>query len=161
MRSGGADMGTDNQGAEKQPERDISQEDPGTNQQIARGTYLGQKVITPQNTSKTLTDAAVQTELLYQISAGNLPAADLKSALIAFRTVLGDYVSTGDGITRGIVPADNGSQCWDAEPPSLPQQIAIKSPPRCRRHHEVGPILLEKVGVQAGPWIKALLGTHE
>jgi hypothetical protein len=50
---------------------------PGTNQTIARGTFSGKFVITPSNTSKTLTDADVQTELLAQIAAGHLPAANL------------------------------------------------------------------------------------
>jgi len=52
---------------------------PGTQQHIARGSYLGQKVITPKNTAKTLTDADIQTELLYQISSGSLPPHDLNT----------------------------------------------------------------------------------
>jgi hypothetical protein len=45
----------------------------GTTQQIRRGTYLGQVVLTPHNKSKQLTDKDVQTELLRQIDEGALP----------------------------------------------------------------------------------------
>jgi hypothetical protein len=57
---------------------------PGTNQHIARGTYLGQKVITPQNTATKLTDAQVQAELQYQISIGALPPADLNTLYMIY-----------------------------------------------------------------------------
>jgi len=57
---------------------------PGTNQQIKRGTYLGQKVITPKNTNKTLSDTDIQNELLYQISAGALPANDLNTLYMIY-----------------------------------------------------------------------------
>jgi hypothetical protein len=48
----------------------------GTNQDIARGTYLGQVEITPKNQNTSLTDADVQAELKFQIRKGNLPARD-------------------------------------------------------------------------------------
>ncbi len=57
---------------------------PGTNQHIARGTYLGQKVITPKNTAKKLTDADIQNELTYQISAGSLPQNDLNTLYMVY-----------------------------------------------------------------------------
>ena len=47
---------------------------PGSNQTIGRGTYYGQVTITPGNSSTSLTDGAIQTELKSQISAGHLPA---------------------------------------------------------------------------------------
>ena len=56
----------------------------GTNQTIVRGSYAGQVVITPSNTSKTLTDAQVQTELLAQIAAGHLPAANLNTLYMIY-----------------------------------------------------------------------------
>jgi hypothetical protein len=45
---------------------------PGSNQTIGRGSLLGQVTITPANTSTSLTDAAIQTELAAQIRAGKL-----------------------------------------------------------------------------------------
>ena len=47
-----------------------------TNQTIHRGTYLGQVVLTPHNTSKQLTDANVQKEIRRQIADGVLPPRD-------------------------------------------------------------------------------------
>lgn len=44
-----------------------------TNQNIHRGTYFGQVVLTPHNTSKSLTDADVQKEIELQIKNGVLP----------------------------------------------------------------------------------------
>src|SRR5579864_7984609 len=44
-----------------------------TNQTIHRGTYYGQVVLTPHNTSKSLTDADVQKEIKRQIKDGALP----------------------------------------------------------------------------------------
>lgn len=46
---------------------------PGTNQIIKRGTSLPAIKITPKNTATRLTDAAVQSELLHQITIGKLP----------------------------------------------------------------------------------------
>ena len=57
---------------------------PGTNQHIARGTYLGQTVIVPKNTSKTLTDLDIQNELTYQIGAGKLPPNDLNTLYMIY-----------------------------------------------------------------------------
>lgn len=57
---------------------------PGTNQHISRGSYLGQVQITPQNTSKKLTDTDIQNELLYQIGAGTLPANDADTLYMVY-----------------------------------------------------------------------------
>jgi len=57
---------------------------PGTNQHIARGSYLGQKVITPLHTAKTLTDLDIQAELTAQIAAGALPANDLNTLYMVY-----------------------------------------------------------------------------
>ncbi len=57
---------------------------PGTNQHIARGTYLGQTVITPHNTARTLTDVDIQNELLLQIQGGHLPPADLNTLYMIY-----------------------------------------------------------------------------
>ncbi|HEY6300784.1 MAG TPA: hypothetical protein VIW95_14180 [Candidatus Binatus sp.] len=46
---------------------------PGTNQTIGRGTFVEQVAITPANTSTSLTDADIKTELVKQIKAGHLP----------------------------------------------------------------------------------------
>ena len=48
----------------------------GTQQFIGRGSYLGQYVITPQNTSTALADLDVQTELQHQARAGHIPPRD-------------------------------------------------------------------------------------
>ncbi|HLY07603.1 MAG TPA: hypothetical protein VKR31_17790 [Rhizomicrobium sp.] len=45
-----------------------------SDQTIRRGTFYGQVVITPHNTSTTLSNKAVWKELQYQIGKGNLPA---------------------------------------------------------------------------------------
>jgi hypothetical protein len=57
---------------------------PGTNQTIVRGSLRGKFTITPINTSKTLTDGDVQTELEAQISSGALPAADLNTLYMTY-----------------------------------------------------------------------------
>jgi hypothetical protein len=46
---------------------------PGTNQTIGRGSFSEQVAITPVNTSTSLTDGDVQTELVNQIKAGHVP----------------------------------------------------------------------------------------
>jgi MYXO-CTERM domain-containing protein len=46
---------------------------PGSNQHIGRGTFGGARTISPKNTSMTLLDSDVQTELIGQINAGSLP----------------------------------------------------------------------------------------
>ena len=51
---------------------------------IGRGTYLGQFKIAPKNTSHTLTDAAVQTELRRQIAAGKLPKVSPNTLYVTF-----------------------------------------------------------------------------
>jgi hypothetical protein len=56
----------------------------GTNQSIVRGAFAGKVVITPANKSKTLTDAQVQTELLAQIKAGNLPKNNLNTLYMIY-----------------------------------------------------------------------------
>jgi hypothetical protein len=48
----------------------------GTHQTISRGTYLGQAVLTPHNTSTVLMDSDVQKELKRQIREGVLPPSD-------------------------------------------------------------------------------------
>jgi hypothetical protein len=45
----------------------------GTDQQIKRGTLLGQVQIAPKNTSSKLSDAAIQAEIVHQITIGKLP----------------------------------------------------------------------------------------
>ena len=57
---------------------------PGTNQKIVRGTLRGKFKIKPINTSKTLTDGDVQTELKAQIASGKLPAADLDTLYMMY-----------------------------------------------------------------------------
>jgi MYXO-CTERM domain-containing protein len=52
---------------------------PGSNQHIGRGSFVGSYVITPQNGSTTLTDADIQTELASQIASNALPAPALDS----------------------------------------------------------------------------------
>jgi hypothetical protein len=56
----------------------------GTKQDIGRGTYLGQIVITPKNTSTSLEDSDVQKEIKYQIKKGVLPAADLNTLYMVY-----------------------------------------------------------------------------
>jgi hypothetical protein len=48
----------------------------GTDQTIARGSYLGAFRITPANTAKTLTDTELHQEIRAQIASGALPAQD-------------------------------------------------------------------------------------
>ena len=50
---------------------------PGSNQHVNRGTALPLVTIAPANTGKSLTDAAIQTELLAQLKAGSLPAPQI------------------------------------------------------------------------------------
>jgi len=45
----------------------------GTDQQIKRGSLLGQVQIAPKNTSTKLSDAAIQAEIVHQITIGKLP----------------------------------------------------------------------------------------
>jgi hypothetical protein len=45
----------------------------GTDQQIKRGSLLGQVQIVPKNTSTKLSDAAIQAEIIHQITVGKLP----------------------------------------------------------------------------------------
>jgi hypothetical protein len=56
----------------------------GTNQTIARGTYLGQFQITPYNKSTSLTDAAIRAEIKKQIAAGKVPANDLNTLYMIY-----------------------------------------------------------------------------
>jgi hypothetical protein len=48
----------------------------GTKQRIHRGTYIGQVVLKPHNTSTTLDDTDIQAELAQQIADGKLPPRD-------------------------------------------------------------------------------------
>jgi len=56
----------------------------GTNQTIARGTFLGQFKIRPRNTNTQLTDEDVQTELKLQIKKGKLPLSDLNTLYMIY-----------------------------------------------------------------------------
>ena len=56
----------------------------GTNQQIGRGTWLEQVVLKPFNGHTTLTDKAVQKELVAQIAAGNLPKPDANTLYMTY-----------------------------------------------------------------------------
>jgi len=56
----------------------------GTDQTIARGTYIGQVQITPKDKSLKLTDKAIRKELAYQISQGVLPANDLNTLYMTY-----------------------------------------------------------------------------
>ena len=56
----------------------------GTNQQIGRGTWVEQVVITPFNKKTTLTDKAVQKELVKQIAAGKLPVPDANTLYMMY-----------------------------------------------------------------------------
>ena len=56
----------------------------GTDQQIGRGTFSQQVVITPFNGHKTLSNKAVQKELVAQIAAGNLPAPDANTLYMTY-----------------------------------------------------------------------------
>jgi len=55
-----------------------------TNQVIHRGTYLGQVVLTPHNTSKVLMDSDVQAELKRQIRRGVLPPNDFNTLYMVY-----------------------------------------------------------------------------
>jgi hypothetical protein len=55
-----------------------------TNQKIHRGTYFGQVVLTPHNTSKSLTDADVQKEIKKQIADGVLPPRDTNTLYMIY-----------------------------------------------------------------------------
>ena len=46
----------------------------GTNQSIGRGSYIGATTISPSTSSTSLTDPQIQSELVAQINAGNIPA---------------------------------------------------------------------------------------
>jgi hypothetical protein len=51
-----------------------------TNQHIGKGSFLQKVTITPSDTSTTIDDTAIQTELVAQIKAGNLPAPTTDAA---------------------------------------------------------------------------------
>lgn len=72
----------------------------GTQQHIARGSYLGQVQITPINTKLNLTDADVQKELKAQIKAGVLPARDLDTLYMVYFPV--NVSVTLDGMTSCV-----------------------------------------------------------
>jgi hypothetical protein len=57
---------------------------PGTNQQIGRGSYGGMYTIQPANTSTSLADADVGAELEAQINAGKLPKPDADSVYMVY-----------------------------------------------------------------------------
>ena len=53
---------------------------PGSNQHIGRGSFAGSYVLVPQNNSTNLSDADIQTELVAQIAASNLPPPSLDAS---------------------------------------------------------------------------------
>jgi hypothetical protein len=55
-----------------------------TNQTITRGSYLGQVVLKPKNTSDNLSDEDVQKEIEYQIKKGVLPKNDVNTLYMIF-----------------------------------------------------------------------------
>jgi hypothetical protein len=55
-----------------------------TKQVIHRGTYLGQAVLKPRNTSTVLTDDDIQAELKYQIKKGALPPHDYNTLYMIY-----------------------------------------------------------------------------
>jgi subtilisin-like proprotein convertase family protein len=67
---------------------------PGTNQTIGRGTFVGSFTITPSITSNTIDDSQIQSEINSQITAGHLPAPDAN-------TIYMTYFPTGKTITQG------------------------------------------------------------
>jgi hypothetical protein len=72
----------------------------GTDQSIVRGSYLGAFRITPADTAKTLTDAAVQKEVKAQITAGALPAADTDTLYMIYFP--SNITITLDGMTSCV-----------------------------------------------------------
>ena len=69
----------------------------GSNQDIARGTFFGQVVITPHNNSTNLSDRDVQRELEYQIKIGVLPANDPNTLYMTYFPA--NVTITLDGLT--------------------------------------------------------------
>jgi hypothetical protein len=57
---------------------------PGTNQTISRGSFVGQVVIAPHNTATTLSNAAVEKELLVQIKTKKLPKPDANTLYMIY-----------------------------------------------------------------------------
>jgi|CXWL01.1.fsa_nt_gi hypothetical protein len=57
---------------------------PGTNQKIGRGTFNGAITIKPAKDSKKVTDESIRQELVAQIAAGKLPAADDNSLYMVY-----------------------------------------------------------------------------
>ena len=53
-----------------------SKSSPTSHQLIGRGTFLGQFLITPSNTSNAITEADIQAELTAQLNAGHLPVPE-------------------------------------------------------------------------------------
>ncbi len=70
--------------AEYRTDRTGTNDHAGTNQTIGRGTYRGQFQIKPINTSRKLSDAAVQAELRAQIAAGKLPKNNVNTLFVTF-----------------------------------------------------------------------------
>ena len=73
----------------------------GTNQFIGRGTFGGSFTITPSNTSTSIADSDISSELDAQITAGNLPAPDAN-------TIYMTYFPAGVTISQG-----SGTSCQD------------------------------------------------
>ncbi|MFO1337876.1 MAG: hypothetical protein U1F53_06500 [Burkholderiaceae bacterium] len=72
----------------------------GTQQHIARGSFLGQVQITPLNTSLNLTNDDVWKELKAQIKLGTLPKNDLNTLYMVYFPL--NVTITLDGITSCI-----------------------------------------------------------
>lgn len=56
----------------------------GSKQTITRGTFVSQVIITPKNQNTTISNKAIQKELMYQIGQGNLPTQDRNTIYMIF-----------------------------------------------------------------------------
>ena len=74
----------------------------GTNQHIGRGSFASQYVITPSNSSTSLSDAQIQVELSAQIAGGHLPKPTADGAGNS-NTYYAIFFPHGDVITQGGV----------------------------------------------------------
>ncbi len=97
---------------------------PTTNQVIERGTFNGQFKIKPQNTSKTITDAEIQQELVFQLNAGHLPAPQADASgqptslyMIEFPadiTIISDVFGTSCDLVNGFCDYNSVMSTQDA-----------------------------------------------
>jgi len=72
----------------------------GTNQKIKRGTLLGHVQITPKNTSLTVSDAAIGSEIVHQITIGKLPRQSPNTLYMIYFPA--DITITLDGSTSCV-----------------------------------------------------------